>query len=164
HFQASTRQADAVVTISRFSQASIARHHSVPHERIHVAPLFPDPRLLTAPEPGEAFTRSLPVGYVLYPANHWRHKNHELLPQAAPRVRERHGLSPPLVFTGFAQQGGFPLLRRLEELGLAPQARVLGYVTLSELAHLYRRAALLAFPSLFEGFGLPLVEAMALGC
>jgi glycosyltransferase involved in cell wall biosynthesis len=163
HFEGSTRQADAVVTISEFSRASIARHHGISEDRIHVAPLCPDPRLLSAPEPDPAFPRSLPEGFVLYPANHWRHKNHELLLQAARRLRDE-GLAVPLVFTGFEQPNGFPLAERVRELGLEGQARLLGFVTIPELAHLYRRARLLAFPSLFEGFGLPLVEAMALGC
>jgi glycosyltransferase involved in cell wall biosynthesis len=164
HFEGSTRQADAVVTISEFSRASIARHHGVPEGRIHVAPLFPDPRLLSAGEPDVAFARSLPESFVVYPANHWRHKNHELLLKAARLLRDQRGQVVKLVFTGFEQPNGFPLARRVRELGLEAQTRVLGYVGVAELAHLYRRAQALVFPSLFEGFGLPLVEAMALGC
>lgn len=164
HFEGSTRQADAVVTISEFSRASIVRHHGVPEDRVHVAPLCPDPRLLSAPEPDPAFARSLPEGFVFYPANHWRHKNHELLLQAVKLLRDERRKVVPLVFTGFEQPNGFPLARRARELGLESQTRLLGFVSLPELAHLYRRAAVLAFPSLFEGFGLPLVEAMALGC
>jgi glycosyltransferase involved in cell wall biosynthesis len=163
HFEGSTRRADAVVTISEFSRASIARHHGIDPDRIHVAHLCPDPRLLSAPDPDPAFVRSLPEGFVLYPANAWRHKNHELLLRAACRLRDE-GLVVPLVFTGHDQPGGYPLAQRLRELGLQDQARVLGFVGVPELAHLYRSARLLAFPSLFEGFGLPLVEAMALGC
>lgn len=164
HFEGSTRQADAVITISEFSRASIARHHDLPEERIHVAPLSPDPRLLSAPEPPEGFARSLPEGFVLYPANHWRHKNHQLLLEAARRLRDEQGQVVPLVFTGFEQPNGFPLARAVRELGLEAQTRLLGFVTIPELAHLYRRARAMCFPSLFEGFGLPLVEAMALGC
>lgn len=163
HFEGSTRRADAVVTISEFSRASIARHHGIPEEWIHVAPLCPDPRLLSAPDPDPAFARSLPDGFVLYPANQWRHKNHGLLLDAARRLREE-GLTVPLVFTGFEQANGFPLAERVRELGLEDQSHLLGFVTIPELAYLYRRARLLAFPSLFEGFGLPLVEAMSLGC
>jgi len=164
HFEGSTRQADAVLTISEFSSASIARHHRVPADRIHVAHLCPDPRLLAAPPPPESFARSLPEGFVLYPANHWRHKNHELLLRAARLLRDERGTVVPLVFTGFEQPNGFPLQAAVREQGLESQTLLLGFVGVPELAHLYRSARALCFPSRFEGFGLPLVEAMALGC
>ena len=164
HFEGSTRQADAVVTLSEFSRASIARHHGIPRERIHVAPLSPDPRLLQAPEPPAAFTRALPGTFFLYPANHWRHKNHALLLRALRRLLDAGGAEVHLVLTGFEQPDGFALAPAVRELGLEPRVRMLGFVGRSELAQLYRRALALVFPSRFEGFGLPLAEAMALGC
>ncbi len=55
------------------------------------------------------------------------------------------------------------LTRRFRNLGLKPYVHVLGYVDNITLASLYRHALFLAMPSLYEGFGLPLVEAMAHG-
>jgi glycosyltransferase involved in cell wall biosynthesis len=91
--------------------------------------------------------------FLLYPANRWRHKNHERLFAAFARVRrERPDLR--LVLTGTGHDRG-PLPAGVESRG---------HVSSSELVGLYRSAACLVFPSLYEGFGLPPLEAMACGC
>jgi glycosyltransferase involved in cell wall biosynthesis len=90
---------------------------------------------------------------LLYPANRWPHKNHERLFAAFALVqRERPGLR--LVLTGQGHDR-WPLPEGVE-------AR--GHVSTHELVELYRSAACLVFPSLYEGFGLPPLEAMACGC
>jgi glycosyltransferase involved in cell wall biosynthesis len=90
--------------------------------------------------------------FLLYPANRWPHKNHERLFEAFARLRrERSELR--LVLTGSGHDGPAPE---------AVEAR--GRVSDDELVDLYRRAAALVFPSLYEGFGQPPLEAMACGC
>jgi glycosyltransferase involved in cell wall biosynthesis len=90
--------------------------------------------------------------FLLYPANRWPHKNHERLFQAFAAVRrERPELS--LVLTG-AGHG------RVLPDGVVSRGRVPD----DDLVELYRSAAALVFPSLYEGFGLPPLEAMACGC
>jgi glycosyltransferase involved in cell wall biosynthesis len=109
-------------------------HHGVDQERF-----TPDDR------PRESF--------LLYPANRWPHKNHERLFRAFAHLRsERPELR--LVLTG-AGHDSAPL-----PLGVSSRGRVSD----EELVDLYRSAAALVFPSLYEGFGLPPVEAMACGC
>jgi glycosyltransferase involved in cell wall biosynthesis len=56
------------------------------------------------------------------------------------------------------------MLKDIERLGLGERVRILGYLPYEELPFLYNLARLMVFPSLFEGFGIPLVEAMACGC
>ncbi len=91
--------------------------------------------------------------FLLYPARPWPHKNHALLFAAFAELRgERPELE--LVLTG----GGHETLR------LPPGARSLGRVPEPELALLYRRAAAVVFPSRYEGFGWPVLEALASGC
>jgi glycosyltransferase involved in cell wall biosynthesis len=108
-------------------------YHGVDHERFR-----PDRR---AREP-----------FLLYPANWWPHKNHELLLEAFGLVRaERPDLR--LALTGAGHPGRLP--EGVSSLGRVPDDR---------LADLYRSAAALVFPSLYEGFGLPPLEAMACGC
>ena len=80
------------------------------------------------------------------------------------RLRQLYGMTLSLVLTGddMGQWEKFEALAR--HFHLHEQVRYLGYVPADDLPGLYRGAALLLFPSLFEGFGIPLVEAMTLGC
>jgi len=111
-----------------------AIHNGVDHERFR-----PDAR------PREAF--------LLYPANAWPHKNHGRLFEAFAAVRrERPELR--LVLTGAAH----------ESLALPDGVESLGHVSLDTLVDLYRSARALVYPSLYEGFGIPCLEAMACGC
>ena len=102
--------------------------------------------------------RFRPVGgqrepFLLYPANAWPHKNHARLFEALGLLRrERPDLR--LVLTGSGH----------ERLSLPAGAESRGYVSRDELARLYATAAALVFPSLYEGFGQPPLEAMASGC
>jgi glycosyltransferase involved in cell wall biosynthesis len=90
--------------------------------------------------------------FLLYPARAWPHKNHTRLFEAFALLRrERPELR--LVLTGGGPLG--PIPEGVESLGL---------VSGEELVSLYRRAAALVFPSLYEGFGQPPLEAMACGC
>jgi glycosyltransferase involved in cell wall biosynthesis len=68
------------------------------------------------------------------------------------------------VLTGFDVEGGFPAVQKAAEYNISDQVYSAGYVTVSEMVHLYRGAEMLVFPSLFEGFGMPPVEAMSVGC
>jgi glycosyltransferase involved in cell wall biosynthesis len=86
----------------------------------------------------------------VYPARAWPHKNHERLFAAFAELRRR---DPDLELVLTAYDGPTP-----------PGVRSLGHVPRAELVRLYRSAAGLVFPSLYEGFGLPPIEAMACGC
>ena len=69
----------------------------------------------------------------------------------------------PLVLTGFTYQGNMiyqSILKFLEDYSLGNQVKIVGYIPTEEMPYLYHHARLLIFPSLFEGFGIPLVEAM----
>jgi glycosyltransferase involved in cell wall biosynthesis len=90
--------------------------------------------------------------FLLYPARPWPHKNHATLYEAFGLLRlDRPDLR--LVLTGGGHAGETP-----------EGVEALGNVSLDELVSLYRRAAAVVFPSLYEGFGLPPLEAMACGC
>jgi glycosyltransferase involved in cell wall biosynthesis len=101
--------------------------------------------------------------FVFYPAADWPHKNHPTLLRAM-AILVQSGRPEHLVLTGILAQSGDKLRALADELGIADRVHFLGCVDQRTLIGLYRRAALLAFPSRFEGFGLPLVEAMQLGC
>lgn len=109
---------------------------------------------------------AVPSGdYVIYPAVAWPHKNHLRLVQAFVLAR-RMGLKCKLVLTGALEHdlSRPDFLRAAQELGLTDQElAVKGFVPDTELAALLRYARAMVFPSLYEGFGIPVAEAMKLG-
>ena len=164
HYRGSVRMADRVITISEFSKAALVEHYQAAPDKISVAPLCPDSRFYRAAEIAQRPTVVLPEGrFLFYPANRWHHKNHDTLLRAL-QLLARKGLKLNLVVTGHDVEGGYPVLQKTAEYGVTRQIFPAGYVTVEELAWLYRNARLMVFPSLFEGFGLPLVEAMAAEC
>jgi len=147
YYEGTARRADAVITISEFARQRMVELLGIPGDRIRVAHLGVDADQFV-PNSGAR------DDFVLYPARGWKHKNHARLIQAMAAVRSARP-ELRLVLTG----GG------LESLGDLPDwVDVRGLVSEAELRELYRRAAVLAFPSLYEGFGLPPLEAMASGC
>jgi len=102
--------------------------------------------------------------FMYYPAATWPHKNHKRLLAALKLMKDRYHFDGELILTGIAMQAHDDILAEIAELGLEGEVRVLGYLPQVELPYIYNLARLLVFPSLFEGFGIPLVEAMACGC
>ena len=138
------RQAVRVLTVSERTRRDLRELYDVPDEKIVVTPNGVDP----------AFTPSdkvLQGDYVLFVGAVQERKN----PLAALAAADAAGL--PLVVAGPAKDEA--LARELERRG----ARVTGYVEQEELVRLYRGAACLVQPSRYEGFGLPVLEAMACG-
>jgi glycosyltransferase involved in cell wall biosynthesis len=145
-YDRSARRAALVIVPSDFVRGRVADGLGVPPERIRVAPHGIDHDRFT-PDGGDR------EPFLLYPARPWPHKNHERLLEAFARVRaDRPELQ--LVLTG----GGHHA--EPHPAGVV----VRGLVPADELVSLYRRAAALVFPSLYEGFGAPPLEAMACGC
>jgi glycosyltransferase involved in cell wall biosynthesis len=137
------RRSRLVITISEHAARTLVERLNVPAERLRPIHLGIDHERF---RPGKAARED----FLLYPALGWPHKNHARLFEAFARLRERHpGLR--LLLTGYS--------------GAAPEGvDVRGRVSQDELAGLYRRASALVFPSLYEGFGQPPLEAMASGC
>ena len=77
---------------------------------------------------------------------------------------DRHRFDGDLILTGIAMQHHEEMLRAIDRLDLRDRVKILGYLEKEDLPALYSLARLMVFPSLFEGFGIPLVEAMSCGC
>jgi alpha-1,3-rhamnosyl/mannosyltransferase len=138
------RKAAKVLTVSERTRRDLRELYGVPDERIVVTPNGVDPAF----KPAAGLMQG---DYVLVVGAVQERKN----PLAALAAAERAGL--PLVVAGPRKDEA--LARELERRG----ARVTGYVEQEELVRLYRGAACLLQPSRFEGFGLPVLEAMASG-
>jgi glycosyltransferase involved in cell wall biosynthesis len=145
-YDRAARKADRVVVPSAFVRNRAVARLGLDPARVRVIPHAVDTAVFHPPSDDER------EPFVLYPARPWPHKNHALLFEAFAEVRrERPDLE--LVLTG----GGH------ERLRLPAGVRSLGLVPRADLAELYRRASALVFPSRYEGFGLPVLEAMASG-
>jgi glycosyltransferase involved in cell wall biosynthesis len=107
---------------------------------------------------------ALPRRYAFYPANDWPHKNHVRLVDALARCRARGAPDLGLVLTGEWTAAPAQIEPLGARFGLGDAVRTLGYVPRADLPALYAGAVCLVHPSLFEGFGIPLVEAMQVGC
>jgi glycosyltransferase involved in cell wall biosynthesis len=141
----SIRRADRVIVISEFVRDRAVALLGLDPARIRVVPQGLDHGRLA---PGDGGREP----FLLYPARRWPHKNHERLFEAFALVRrERPDLR--LVLTGGGDFSSLPD---------GVEAR--GHVPWDEVIASMRRASALVFPSLYEGFGLPPLEAMACGC
>jgi glycosyltransferase involved in cell wall biosynthesis len=161
-FQEVMRIADRIQGISEHTLARVTHHYSYPRERMfcsHIAIHHRfDPSAISAP-PFRA-----PRPYFLYPANAWKHKNHEALFLAYGLYRARAGDGAwDLFLTGHADGAMASLLGLAATLGLDRSVRFLGHLSDDRYAGVWRGAGAMVFPSLHEGFGIPLVEAMAFG-
>lgn len=168
-FGGSIARADAVCAISDFTRTTLVERLGVPAERIDVAHLAPASSRRPGP-PDEAAGRvrrafGLEAGrYLFFPAHTWHHKNHRAAIEALALLRDRHSLALTLACTGGAREAQPSLDALVAERGLGDAVRFLGYVDEDLLPALYQSAAALVFPSRFEGFGMPVAEAMACGC
>lgn len=97
--------------------------------------------------------------YVMYPAMTHPHKNHELLLRVLDELPELH-----LVLTGSHGDAHEQFMASVDRLGLKDRVHHLGVVPLDALGALYDAALAMTFPSLYEGFGAPPIEAMLAGC
>src|SRR6266511_3682862 len=153
HVKPAIKRARAVLTGSNYSRSRILEWSGVNAERV----------VVIGAAAGERFT---PIGdtyrpgypYLLYVGNRKPHKNLARLVSALARVEERAALR--LVLSGPAEQDLITLAR---SVGVHDRIEFLGNVPEEKLPALYRGAIAFVFPSLYEGFGLPPVEAMACG-
>ncbi len=164
---AAARRADAILTVSEASKRDILHFFNVPAEKIVVVHNAIDERFWVPPEDEDvARVREryqLTHRFVLYAGNIKPHKNLVRLIEAFAQVRQGEDDDLKLLIIG-DQISKLPALRlAVHRLKLHKHVRFLGYLPDETLAVLYRLAAVFVFPSLYEGFGLPPLEAMASG-
>lgn len=157
--------ATLVVTDSSFSASEIRQAYGIPAERVVVVPLGVDASFHAGP-PGTAHAPTgVPSPFVLHVGDLHERRNLPMLVEAVLASRTRAaalaGLS--LALAGVDRGVGRSLVDLAARGGAPDAVRLLGSVDETRLRALYREAFALAYPSLYEGFGLPLIEAMASG-
>jgi len=157
----SVQRADAVICVSGTTRRDVLRFYELDADRVNVVPnacsdIF---RRLDC-------TKLSGIGqiehpFLLYVGNRARYKNFDILAKAYSLWHRRKEVALVLV-------GGKSLSENeqqlMEELAIAKQVKLLGDIDDETLCCLYNRALALVYPSLYEGFGMPLLEAMACGC
>lgn len=167
HLQASADMADAVMTISEFSRKEIRELLGVPEDRIFVAPCGVDTEFYCPGEDHEADRAAVSAkfgvdDYILYVGTLEPRKNIKTL------VRAFEKIAPDIPGTSLVLAGGVGWHSEdtLAVIGNSPvKDRIIrpGYISNEEKRLLYRMARLFVFPSMYEGFGMPVTEAMACG-
>ena len=159
-------QASIVVVMSTWGRDDILARYRLLPEKVRVVPWAATTAAYEQPtERDVAAVRErlrLPEQFAVYPAKAWPHKNHLRLVAALKLLRDR-GIDVPVVLTG--NQGGseIAVLAKARALGVADLLHFVGFVTPGDLVAIYRMATMMVFPSLFEGWGLPVVEALSAG-
>jgi glycosyltransferase involved in cell wall biosynthesis len=162
----SLRRADRVITISEDARRDVIELCGVAPERVTPILLAADERFTPAPaDEIEAFRarQGLPDRFVLYQGTLQPRKNVETLVRAYARLREQGSDDHVLVLAGPRGWQFEPIFDLIRQHGLERSVRFPGFVPDDELPLWYSSATVFAFPSRYEGFGLPLLEAMACG-
>jgi glycosyltransferase involved in cell wall biosynthesis len=166
-YMAFCNQASLVIATSEWHRDDFQRAYGVPRDRMVVIPVPPPLqayRAASEAELAEASQRlSLPQRFLYYPAQTWPHKNHSRLIRAIAFARDEYGTSIQVVCSGRLTSHYASIKRVARQFGVTDQLTFVGYVEPSDVQALYRLSVGLVFPSLFEGWGIPIVEAFWAG-
>jgi len=143
-----------LLAISEYTKQTLVEKLGLPAAKIVVTPLGPDEQA-TAPE-----AINLAKPFLFYPAALWPHKNHQLAIEVLRRLAAKHP-TLQLVFSGLIKKPKLKteLEKLTDDYQLTDRVHWLGFVSDAAIAWLYQNAALMIFPSRFEGFGMPILEA-----
>jgi len=160
--------ADRIICISDYVRKSAIKHLKVNPDKTHTVHICIQSRLSCSLNEQDVLKslKSMGIGqhpYMFYPANFWPHKNHKMLFSAFEIFLSRNPeISMDLVLTG-ALDGQKDLMKDVSDMGLSERIHFLGFISSEQLAIVWQGCDFLVFPSLYEGFGIPVVEAMNYG-
>jgi glycosyltransferase involved in cell wall biosynthesis len=160
------RQSAAVITVSECTKQEVIRHFGTQADKIRVINNGFDRRNFCPSLAGsqKILDRYGVSGYILAVGPTYPHKNFGTLFQAYAQFSSRERKQYPLLIAG-GRPSYIAQLRKLSDhAGLSQYIHFTGYVPQELMPALYQEARLLVFPSLYEGFGIPLLEAMGCGC
>jgi glycosyltransferase involved in cell wall biosynthesis len=163
----SLHRGDRIIAVSQNTRSDLIQHFDVDGRKIQVVyngveTVF---RKRLDPEELERWRRDLGLErqYLLFVGNPKPHKNLDTVIQAYAKARQIAPFDAPLVCVGDRTGSEFKIRQRAAQLGVGDHIRLLGHVAQEALPAIYQGATLFLYPTLYEGFGLPVVEAMASG-
>jgi hypothetical protein len=166
NYQASIDASAAVACVSESVRSDVLENFKV--ESGKVVTLWNIPSGASLPQLPDHLVKNilgklgLDSGYLFFPSHAWAHKNHERLILAFAKVKQSNP-ETKLVLTGGKFGSDHPAAKRIREFGFESSVTHLGFRTPFEIRCLYRAAGALVYPSLFEGFGMPVAEAILAG-
>ena len=162
------QKANSIICISENVRQSVLKHLKTNPKRTYTVPISIQSRLNRL-EPDEVNAHLAKVGigqhaYMFYPANFWPHKNHHMLLAAYGMFLSRNpDRKIDLALTGAVDDLQEELKEEVRRMGLAEQVHFLGFLPQDQLTAVWQGCEFLIFPSLYEGFGIPVLEAMSFG-
>lgn len=157
------KRSDGFLAISHSTKHDIENHYhpKAPIEVTHLASQLGAP---TQPPKHSFFKEKNNQPYLLYTGTLEPRKNLEFLIDVFETLKEKKKIQHKLVLVGKQGWKFKKILSKIQNSKFATDIHVLGYVPKDDLAHFYQNAEVFLYPSLYEGFGLPVLEAMSLGC
>jgi glycosyltransferase involved in cell wall biosynthesis len=163
----SLSRGDRIIAVSQNTKTDLMDYFKVDGRKIRVVYSGVTDRYRQSLAPAEIATRQEEFGinrpYLLFVGNPKPHKNLDNVVKAYARAREIYEFDADLVCVGDREGMEFKIRQRAEQMGLTDRIRLVGHVPEEALPALYQGATLFVFPTLYEGFGLPVIEAMASG-
>ena len=169
HLQIACEWCDRITTISEFTKNEVIEYFDVSPDKIQVIHLGVDEKFKKINDKIylDKVKQKYGLGdnYILFLGNHFKHKNLEILAQAFCRLKQQISLKHKLVLCGdvIDKRANADILTYADQEGISDEIKVIGPVEEEDILGLYNLADLFVFPSLYEGFGLPVLEAMACG-
>jgi glycosyltransferase involved in cell wall biosynthesis len=164
--RSTARRADRILTVSEFCARDIVRTYGLPEEKVVVAyPAVAEKFRQREKAPAQeqlARAYGIAPGFLLYVGRIQVRKNLVRLVEAYAQARKQ-GVAEKLVIVGPRDYGAEQLFARISELGLRDSVVFPGYIAADDLPLFFNAAEAFLFPSLFEGFGLPVIESLASG-
>jgi len=167
-FSDSIQHATHITAVSEFTRQTLITQLNVAPDKVTTILQAADPYFTAEKNPEDhrllANYGLSPDNYLFFPAHTWHHKNHQAAIHALAILHKKYRIKIQLVCTGGKREAQTSIEQTIQTLGLSEQVHFLGYVPRHVIPALYRSAIALVYPSLFEGFGLPVLEAMQSGC